>query len=138
MSKHKSPHGVFNVHENQPLDESKRRLYSFFGEYNHATHVAGIIASYLDHNKSNKALISNAFFIKVGSKIDEVAFEKLTQYLRQTNPRVVNISIAERYKASVSHVLNSLVNEPTNDPEFIRSVHNKMLDGFNSKNERAK
>ena len=45
----------------------------------------------------------------------------------------MNISIAERYKESVSHVLNSLVTEPSNNPEFIRAVHQKMLDGFNTK-----
>ena len=133
LSKYKSQHGVFNVHENKPLDESKRRLYSFFGEYNHATHVAGIVASYLDNTKQNKAFLSNAFFIKVGSKIDANAFEKLTYFLRQTNPRVVNISIAERYKESVAHVLKSLITEPSDSPAFINAVHEKMLDGFNTK-----
>ena len=58
----------------------------FFGEYNHATHVAGIIASYLDNSKPNLGKISNAYFIKVGSKVTGDSFPLLESYLQKNKP----------------------------------------------------
>ena len=131
LKKYESKHGVFDVHMNKPLDHTKRKLLMFFGEYNHATHVAGIIASYLDNLKPNLGKISNAYFIKVGSKVKSESFPLLESYLKKTNPRVVNISIAEQYKFAMTHILKSMETEPEDTMDFIHSAHNNILKIFN-------
>ena len=131
LSKYKSKHGVFDVHMNKPLDETKRKLLMFFGEYNHATHVAGIIASYLDNSKTNLGKISNAYFIKVGSKVTGDSFPLLESYLQKTNPRIVNISIAEQYKFAMTHILKSMETKPEDTSDFIQSAHKNILKIFN-------
>ena len=131
LKKFESKHGVFDVHMNKPLDETKRKLLMFFGEYNHATHVAGIIASYLDNSKPNLGKISNAYFIKVGSKVTGDSFPLLESYLQKTNPRVVNISIAEQYKFAMTHILKSMETKPEDSRDFILSAHNNILKIFN-------
>ena len=69
----------------KPLDETKGSY--FFGEYTHATHVAEIAAAKLSNDKENNALINNAHFIKVGTKVNQMHSISF-KILNVVNPRV--------------------------------------------------
>ena len=132
LKKNQSPYGVFDVHMNKPLDETKRRLLSFFGEYTHATHVAGIIASHLSDGQINNALINSAYFIKVGTKVNEEAFNKLENYLNDVDPRIANLSIAEQYKFAIEHTIKEKNITAEDEPSSILSAHEKIMEIFNT------
>lgn len=132
LKKHQSNHGVYDVHMDKPLDETKRKLLMFFGEYTHATHVAGIIASKLNDNQNNNGLINCAYFVKVGSKIDKDAFLKLEKYLDKVNPKLANLSIAEQYKLAIEHTIKKHNISADNNPTSILEAHLKIQNIFNT------
>jgi hypothetical protein len=131
LRKYKSDYGVYDVHMDKPLDETKRRLLRFFGEYLHATHVAGIIISHLNDNQENNCLINSAYFVKVGTKVDEQAFQKLELHLNTVKPRVANLSIAESYKLAIQHIIKTNEIEANDFPESILAAHDKIQEIFN-------
>ena len=132
LKKHQSNYGVYDVHMDKPLDESKRKLLMFFGEYTHATHVAGIIASKLNDNQNNNGLINCAYFVKVGSKINEDAFHKLEKYLDKVNPKLANLSIAEQYKFAIEHTIKQHNISAEDTPSSILEAHSKIQNIFNT------
>ena len=132
LAKYQSDYGVYDVHMDKPLDETKRRLLQFFGEYTHATHVAGIITSYLSDDNENNCFINSAYFVKVGTKVNQEAFDKLENYLNAVNPKIVNLSIAENYKLAIEHTISSHNIKASDDPESILTAHNEIQKIFNN------
>ena len=108
----KSRFGVYDVHQGE-INQRYFQEGSNPNNWNHGTHVTGIITSHLDpsHTANNQAKINNIFYLneKTEGNVDEdIALMRIKEQLHKVNPRLVNLSIGLDFVTTIVGVYMSL------------------------------
>ena len=112
FSEYKSSFGVYDVRQDE-VNENYYQEGANLEDWNHGTHVTGIITSHLGPNSeaNNKARINNIFYVNSNSEgnvTEDIALERIKEQVTKTNPRVVNLSIGYDYATSIDAIYTAL------------------------------
>ena len=105
FDEYKSSLGVYDVHQNE-VNENYYHEGANPEDWNHGTHVTGIIISHLNPNNAdnNHARVNNIFYIKENPEDnveEDLALERIKKQLEKVKPRVVNLSIGFDYVTTI-------------------------------------
>ena len=112
FDEYKSSFGVYDVHQDE-VNENYYHEGANPEDWNHGTHVTGIITSHLSSNSdaNNKAKINNIFYVNSNSEgnvTEDLALKRIKEQLTNTNPRVVNLSIGYDFSTTIVAVYTAL------------------------------